>query len=326
MAAMLPRLRPATSDRRHGTILAMTDETSTDDGLPQGYDRHEVRVGERLLDTLTYGPEDGSALVYHSGTPSAAAPFDLLSQAAARRGMRTITYSRPGYATSTTDEGRRVADAVGDTLAVLDALGHDSFTTMGHSGGGPHALACGALAPDRCRIVAVVAGVAPYDADGLDFMDGMGAENVVEFDLARQGGPDFEAFLAAAAGTMVALDQDGIAEALGDLVTERDREAVAGPIGAYLAAALRRAFVPGTTGWRDDDLAFLSPWGFEVGDVSVPVTIWQGSEDRMVPAAHGRWLAANLPGSRLELREAEGHLSLVELALDALLDELAAVA
>jgi pimeloyl-ACP methyl ester carboxylesterase len=173
-------------------------------------------------------------------------------------------------------------------------------------------------------MVAVIAGVAPYDAGGLDFTDGMGAENVIEFGLATEGGPEFEAFLEVAAQVMVALDQDGIAEALGDLVTERDREAVAGPMGEYLAAAIKRAFAEGTAGWRDDDLALLSPWGFGLGDVPVPVAIWQGSEDRMVPAAHARWLAAHLPGSRLEMHEGEGHLSLVPTALGALLDELAA--
>ena len=303
----------------------MTEATSSGEaGLPQGYDRHDLRVGERLLESLSYGPEDGPALVHHSGTPSAAVPFEQLAQPAAARGLRTITYSRPGYGTSTAEKGRCVADAVSDTLAVLDALGHDSFTTMGWSGGGPHALGCGALAPDRCRMVAVVAGVAPYAADGLDFMDGMGAENVIEFDLAKQGGPDFESFLEVAAEVMVALDEDSIGEAFGDLVTDKDRATVAGPIGEYLVASLKRAFAQGTAGWRDDDLAILSSWGFNVDAPSVPVTIWQGSEDRMVPAAHSRWLAAHVPSARLQIYEGEGHLSVMGVILDALLDELAA--
>jgi pimeloyl-ACP methyl ester carboxylesterase len=170
--------------------------------LPSGYSWHDVNISRRRLEVLTGGPEDGFPLVYHSGTPMGAAPFPMLVDAAAERGFRTITYSRPGYGLSSPAYRRTVSDAAGDTAQVLDSLGHGPgtahdgrFVTCGWSGGGPHSLACAALLAGRCGAVAVIAGVAPPGADGLDWTAGMAEEKLVEFELARQGGEEFEALL-----------------------------------------------------------------------------------------------------------------------------------
>src|SRR5213083_1680329 len=141
----------------------------------------------RCLEFVAGGPESGTPLVVHHGTPSAAVLFGPMVDAAARRGLRTVVYSRPGYGGSTARHGRAVADAAADTAAVVDALGADRFVTVGWSGGGPHALACAALLPDRCAAAATLAGVGPFGADDLDFLAGMGAENVAEFGAALKG-------------------------------------------------------------------------------------------------------------------------------------------
>src|SRR5579864_2403929 len=123
----------------------------------------------RALEVLAAGPVEGILLLYNSGTPTAAAPWPQLQRVAADRGLRCVTYSRPGYAESTPNPGRSVGSAAADIAAILDRLGASEFVTIGWSGGGPHALACAALLADRCLAAATIAGVAPYPADGLDW-------------------------------------------------------------------------------------------------------------------------------------------------------------
>jgi pimeloyl-ACP methyl ester carboxylesterase len=112
-----------------------------------------------------------------------------MADIAARYGLRTVLHARPGYAGSTPLPGRSVADVAADVAVVVDALGADEFVTVGWSGGGPHALATAALLPDRCLGAATIAGVAPYAAAGLDWLAGMGVENIEEFGAAVAGEP-----------------------------------------------------------------------------------------------------------------------------------------
>lgn len=268
------------------------------------------RGGPRHLDIVEYGPAEAPLLVYHSGTPSGPALFEPLAEAAVRAGYRYLNYGRPGYGRSTPVPGRSVADAAFDTLALVDLLGGGEFVALGWSGGGPHALSCGALAPDRCRAVAVVAGVAPRGAAGLDWYAGMGEENLEEFGLAERREAAFEGWLEQAAEQMRGTDRAEMAAALGDLVSERDKVALLGEVGEYLEASFSRAVEEGVAGWRDDDYAFVSPWGFDPADCSRPALVVQGSEDRMVPHGHGAYLASRIPGCRYLAAEGEGHLSI----------------
>lgn len=280
----------------------------------------------RDLEVLTDGPPDGMPLVVHVGTPSAATPFPLVSQAAAARGLRTVMCSRPGYAASTAAPGRTVADAARDVAAVLAALGHDRFVTLGWSGGGPHALACAALLGERCAAAATLAGVAPSRATGLDWQAGMGPENVAEFDAARAGDPQLTEYLQQQAAGLADVTGPEVAAALGGLVSPVDIEALTGGLAEVLAEMFRRAVSTGIAGWRDDDLAFLGPWGFEPADITVPVSVWQGGADRMVPSTHGEWLVSRLPDVRAHLSDDEGHISLLRrmpLIIDDLLDRAA---
>jgi pimeloyl-ACP methyl ester carboxylesterase len=265
----------------------------------------------RKLEVLVEGPEDGIPLVYHSGTPSAAVSYPALSDAAAGQGLRTIAYSRPGYGESTPQPGRSVADVAADVSAILAAVGVDSFVTLGWSGGGPHALACAALMPEACKAAATLAGVAPSDASGLDWLDGMGEDNVEEFGAANAGADALTAFLTPHVAELSQVTSAQVVAGLGDLVSDVDKVAAQeAPLADYLAASFRRAFLHGLAGWRDDDLAFARPWGFTLDAITTPVTVWQGGQDRMVPFAHGRWLAAHVPGATARLYDDEGHLSL----------------
>jgi pimeloyl-ACP methyl ester carboxylesterase/2-polyprenyl-3-methyl-5-hydroxy-6-metoxy-1,4-benzoquinol methylase len=282
-------------------------------------------AGDRALDVLVDGPPGGLVLVLHPGTPSGLVAFAPMTAAASARGLRTVLYSRPGYGGSTPQPGRRVADAAADVAAILDQLGAAQFITAGWSGGGPHALACVAGLPGRCLAAATIGGIAPRNSPGLDWLAGMGPENIEEFGAAAAGQAALTRFLEAAAAQLAEITGPVVAEGLGGLMSPVDAAAVTDEYADYLAAALRAAVRGGIAGWRDDDLAFVAGWGFDLGalDGQVPIAIWQGDQDRMVPAGHGAWLAAHVAGARPRLLSGHGHLTLVKTAFGQILDDLA---
>ncbi len=279
----------------------------------------------RDLEVLTDGPTDGLPLIFHYGTPCAAVLHRPLVAAATQRRLRTVVYSRPGYATSTAKFGRSVADAIADVQAILGELDVDEFVTIGWSGGGPHALACAASLPDRCAAAVSLAGVAPYAAAGLDWMAGMGPENTEEFNLALQGEAALTPWLEKEARVLGQVKGPDVATALGGLVSDVDKAALTGEFAEFIAAVFRRAVSSGIAGWRDDDLAFTRDWGFDLGQIERPVAVWQGEQDRMVPFTHGQWLAEHIPNARVRLYRDEGHLSLAVKALDRIIDDLVAI-
>jgi pimeloyl-ACP methyl ester carboxylesterase len=271
-----------------------------------------------VLEYLVSGPPDGRTLLFQPGTPNAAAAFGVIVEPAAELGLRTVSYSRPGYGQSTPRPGRSVADAATDIEAVLDAVGAQEFVTLGWSGGGPHALAAGALLPERCRAVAVLAGVAPYPAHGIDWFAGMGEDNVHEFAAALAGADNLNPLLEQFAAGLARVTAEGITAAMTSVLSPVDRAALTGELAEDMAIALRRAVSSGIDGWRDDDLAFVRDWGFDLKQISVPVHIWQGRQDRMVPFEHGQWLAAKVPNAQAHLFATEGHLSIVNQMPDLL--------
>jgi pimeloyl-ACP methyl ester carboxylesterase len=287
--------------------------------------RFEV-VGEdgRRLEAEVAGPEDGELLVFHNGTPEAGMVDPPMVEAGAARGFRHLTYSRPGYGESDRVEGRLVADCAVDVEAVVGELGVERFYTAGASGGGPHALATAALLGQRVIAAATLAGVAPYGAEGLDWGKGMGDENEDEFAAALAGPRELEAYLEGEAGDLRSATGAEIATALGDLVGEADRAALSGAYGDYIAGHLRAALRNGIWGWFDDDVAFISDWGIDLGTIAVPVTVWWGGDDRFVPPTHGRWLADHVAGAEARFLPDEGHLSIELNHYGAILDGLRA--
>jgi pimeloyl-ACP methyl ester carboxylesterase len=276
----------------------------------------------RTIEILLMPPQAGWTLVFHGGTPSAPVSFAPLEAAAAARGMRLVQYARPGYGGSERRAGRRVADAAGDVAVILDRLGVERCLTLGWSGGGPHALACAALLPERVAAAGTIASLAPYGTGELDFLAGMGAGNVEELGVAIAGPEQLRALIEAQAPSIGSVTAEQVAAELGGLASEEDRDALVGEFAEFVAQAFRRALSGGIWGWYDDDLAFVQDWGFDLASIRVPVTVWQGEHDRMVPFAHGRWLVAHVPGVRSRLLPDHGHLSLVAASLDRILDDL----
>ena len=276
----------------------------------------------RHLDLYVEGHDGATPLVFHCGTPGSGLPFPALLGALGDRGLRYVSWSRPGYGSSTRQEGRAVTSVVDDTAEVLDALGVDSAWMLGWSGGGPHALACAALMPDRVNGTALIGCVAPYDAVGLDFLDGMGEENVVEFNAALDGPDALIGFKEQAWPSFRQITAPEIAAALGDLVDDVDRSSIHGRFAEWLAAIMQDGLRESYWGWFDDDMLFVNDWGFDLAAIPGPVHIWHGAHDRMVPFAHAVWLADQVGGACPHLLDDHGHLTLVVDSLAEILDEL----
>jgi pimeloyl-ACP methyl ester carboxylesterase len=160
----------------------------------------DLELGDgRTLHAYDTGADDAAgrlAVFWHHGSPNIGAPPEPLFSAADRLGIRWVSYDRPGYGGSTPRPNRDVASAAGDASAVADVLSIDRFAVMGHSGGGSHALACAALLQERVLGVVVVAGMAPFDAEELDWFDGFGPAGVAELRAAAAGRAALEKHLA----------------------------------------------------------------------------------------------------------------------------------
>jgi pimeloyl-ACP methyl ester carboxylesterase len=215
-----------------------------------------------------------------------------------------VSYDRPGYGGSTPCPGRSVGSAAGYVAAVADSLGIERFALMGHSGGGPHALACGALLPDRAVAVVSGAGLAPFDAEGLDWFAGMVPSGVASLRAAAEG--------RAAKERHEASDAEYDPE-----FTPADLAALGGE-WSWFGSVVGPAVAAGPGGLIDDDLAYVSPWGFDPAGVAVPVLLLHGGRDRIVPSSHGEWLAARCPSAELRLSPDDGHISILTSAPAAL--------
>lgn len=267
----------------------------------------------RTLAYATWGDPDGFPVLSLHGTPGCRFNRWPNEEVYARLGVHFVTHDRAGYGRSDRHHGRSVADEAADVAALADDLGLDRFGVTGGSGGGPHVLACAALLPDRVVRAVCVVGVAPYGPPGLEdaeWFAGMDEQNVKEERKALEGEaaltPHLEE-LQKQAEERVAVDPSTI---LADFeLSESDRAQLARPeVMQVITEATNEQAANGVGGWVDDDLAFLKPWGFDVGAVAVPVLIRYGLTDVLVPPAHGEWLAANVPGCLVEVETSAGHL------------------
>jgi pimeloyl-ACP methyl ester carboxylesterase len=272
----------------------------------------------RSLEVATLGEPSGETVLFHHGTPGSANLVKMLAPLADDGSFFVITTSRAGYGKSSRLEGRDVAAVVSDARAALDSLGRSDYVAVGWSGGGPHALACAALDAPRCRAAWSLAGVVPSNLD-FDWTAGMGPENVEEFALAQEGGPEYEAHIAKYGEDFAVATKDNVVELFGGLLSEPDR-AVMAPEAAReaFAASMRQGFEFGWRGFYDDDQAMVHEWGFDPTAITVPVDVWFGDQDLMVPRTHGEWLVKNLPTAHEHFFVGDGHVSLVANHLDEL--------
>jgi pimeloyl-ACP methyl ester carboxylesterase len=256
----------------------------------------------RTLAVEDAGDPDGHPVMVHVGTPGCRRLYGRTVADATSRGLRLISYDRPGYGDSTPHAGRSTADCATDTRTICEALGIERLTMWGLSGGGPHVLACAALLPDLVIAAAALCSLAPYDAAGLDWMHGFGLDAVDEVEL-----------MLVDPNAARALFRRGREELLDRPAVEQAQQMKAAGSRTELAVLLdevrcmQQAVRPGIEGGWDDCVAQITPWGFEVTDIKVPVLVVHGRQDKAVPFSHGQWLAAHVPGADAWLLDDEDH-------------------
>jgi pimeloyl-ACP methyl ester carboxylesterase len=268
----------------------------------------------RTLTVEDVGDPAGRPVLVHLGTPDSRHLYSPWVADAAPRGLRLVGYDRPGYGGSMSQPGRSIADCASDVRAICAALEIDRLAMWGWSGGGAHVLACAALLPDLVAAAASLAAAAPYGGEGLDYFAGMGQDDVAYNRLLltdpesahAKTDKDREEFLAASASEM--------AQAFASVSAPVDVAVLQseGEMAAWLAYAIHDGLAPGSQGWWDDSRAHLDPWGFELADITVPVLLLHGRQDKIVPFGHGQWLAAHIPGVEARLLDNDGHMTLAE--------------
>ena len=266
----------------------------------------------RTLAVQENGDLDGIPVIVHLGTPNSRHLYGPNSADAAGRGLRLISYDRPGYGGSTPSPGRTHADCAADVRAICAALGIGRLAVWGISGGGPHALACAALLPDLVVAAASLASPAPYGADGLDWFAGMGQDNVDDFTLLQTDRVAARAKMQKEWEVFSVMSAGDLAAGLESLLTPTDAAVLTGELAEYLAFTMRDGLAPGTEGWWEDGVAEGGPWGFDLAQISVPVLVVHGKQDKFVPFSHGEWLAAHIPGVEARLLDDDGHLTLLQ--------------
>jgi pimeloyl-ACP methyl ester carboxylesterase len=277
----------------------------------------------RTLHVYDLGDPEGKVVVEHHGTPGSGLMYPPDAELARERGLRVVRYDRAGYGGSTPNPGRSVVDVVADVEDVLDALAVERYVSLGGSGGCPHSLACGARS-ERCLAAATIAAPTPYPADGLDWLAGMGEGNIDEFNAAFEGPQTLEPFLEHEAAEMRAATPEQMKDVMASVLPPVDAAVLTGDRAEHWKRSSDRSLAQGVAGWRDDDLAFVRPWGFELSEIRVPTLLWQGAQDLMVPVAHGRWLAERIPGVEAHISDEDGHLSIAVGRLGEIYDWLAA--
>ena len=275
--------------------------------LPKPYQELQIQAPDgRAIMVARWGLPGGKPVLSHHGTPMSRLDPpdpDLLD----RFGIDLVMYDRAGYGRSSRDFGRSVGAAAADAAAVADAVGIERFAVHGISGGGPHALACAALLGDRVVRTACVVGVGPVGVTGFDPFDGMNDLSVAEFEVAAQGREAMERYVAEYV-ELTSAEGGAVMDAWMDELPEPDRRAYGSPLGRAMSdRALQEAMAVSGSGWVDDGLAFVAPWGFDLAGIATPVSIWAGELDRLVPVQHARYMAAQIPGAELHVVPDRGH-------------------
>ena len=272
-------------------------------------DETVVDASGTVVGIYCYGDPDGLPVFALHGVPACGAGFDWADEAARDRGIRLIAADRPGVGRSAQRPDWRVADHPAMLVSLADALGIDRFAVLGYSGGGPYAVACAVALPDRVTKVAVCAGMG--EVGTVAALGDFAATDRRMLAMAATRPRLARVLLDVSAMVATWSPKLAMKSFLNEL-SASDREVAAGMGSPTEAMRLfTMAFQEGAHGVVADYRALGRPWGVDPADAHVPVTVWHGSADTMVPLRHSQQLAALIPGAALTVWEGEGHLATV---------------
>jgi len=263
----------------------------------------------RGLGFAEYGVPDGRPILWFHGTPGGRLQVPPKARAmAVPAGIRLVAVERPGAGRSTPHLHANVLAFADDVVDLTDALGIDRFGLVGLSGGGPYVLACAHRLPDRVVAGALLGSVAP--AVGPDAIAGGAAALAVMFrPLLEVLRVPLGHVLGRVVGLIRPIAWRVAPAAVRSVLTAEDARVICEPlmmevfVGDILQAARNRLQAPVC-----DAVLFGREWGFALKDVRVPIRLWHGDADPLVPLSHAEHLAARLPDTALRVRHGESHV------------------
>jgi pimeloyl-ACP methyl ester carboxylesterase len=272
----------------------------------------KARDGRRLQVDVS-GNSQGRPVFLLHGTPGSRVGPRPRGSVLYRLGVRLICYDRPGYGGSDRHPGRTVGATALDVEAIADHLGIERFAVVGRSGGGPHALAAAALLPERVSGVVVLVGLAPANAHGLDWFQGMTESNVKGYRTADEDGLKLVEWLRLQADR-ARRDPEHLVDVLRTQLTDPDLRVVGDfAIRRLLAQTYGEALRAGPYGWIDDVLALRAQWGFRPEYIRPPVLLWHGADDNFSPVSHTRWLATRIPRANVRVQAQTAHFGAMQV-------------
>jgi pimeloyl-ACP methyl ester carboxylesterase len=284
-------------------------------------------MGRAAVEQVVKAPDGRTLAVEITGAPAGEAVFLMHGTPGTllgprprgiflyRLGIRLISYNRPGYPGSDRLIGRNVADAAADVEVIADHFGIDKFSVIGRSGGAPHALACAADKRLRDRLIcaAALGGLAPYDAEDLDWYADMAESNVRAY---RNAVYNLQALIAMIndQAQQVRDNSQGLLNLLGPELTGSDRQVIGDmALRRLIARTHVEALKESVDGWVDDVLALGHPWGVSFSDITEPVLLWHGGEDVFSPVSHTQWLHKQIPGAKLVILREAAHFGAIKI-------------
>ncbi len=279
--------------------------------------RHLLRLGDgRRISAAEFGDPRGAPVLYFHGYPGSCLDAELGHSAARELGFRLIGVDRPGFGRSDPQAGRRLSDWPADVQGVADALGLERFAVAGASGGGPYAAACAALIPDRLTGVGILSGLGPPESRLPG--DGMMWHNRLGLEIAGRAPWLVRPILGGLGPVMARFSRITIAN-LARHVPEPDRRILADPdFLRIFSSSFREAFRGGSAGAVSDALVYARPWDVDLRSIRIPVHLWHGEDDVVVPVTMARWVAREIPGARATYLPGEGHFSSIVSHVEAL--------
>jgi pimeloyl-ACP methyl ester carboxylesterase len=280
-----------------------------------------LRDGRRLA-YAEFGDPQGWPVLYCHGFPSSRREASLLHRGAEHLGVRVVAPDRPGFGDSDFQPRRRINDWPADIAALADHLGLSTFALLGVSGGAPFALACAAAIPERLQGLALVCPLGPiYEARILSQMR---LPVRLNFEAALYTPSFVRSFYGGLTSTLLFHWPQLVEGLVRDVAcSPSDRQALSDPqVSAVLTETVRDAMKNHALGALQDLDLYVRPWQIDFTQIQIPVTLWHGEKDAMVPIEHARWYARVLPHAQTRFLADEGHYSLPLFHTEPILESL----